>query len=396
MSDQTTSSSQNNPLKKVSQQVQKAVQTPTPNQQQKISRRQFFFLLIQTQIGVGVLSLPSDLHQVAKQDGWISLAIAGSLLPIILIVLYFIAKQFPNDDFYQINEKLFTRWGGVVFSILYIIYFCMVARLILLLFGRMISLWVLPNTPFWVLALCMVVVGLYMCNGGLLVIARFYTMVSILLIFLIVLMFLSFKEAHWMYLLPIGEVGIGKILQGSTEAFMSFLGFFLSLVVFSKVEGKPREKLKTILQAHLFTFSFYMLTLLISYSFFSTKELSLVTEPLLYMLKSFEMPFVARIDLFFISVWFVSVATSYTTYLYMASFGLQQIFRAKSIKLFTLIVSILIFSLSQFVGLDMERLEKYSTIVVYEGYALTFLMPFLLLVYVLIYKRIQQKKERST
>lgn len=43
----------------------------------KLSRRQYFFIIVQTEIGVGILSLPYDLHSKAKQDGWISLLIGG-------------------------------------------------------------------------------------------------------------------------------------------------------------------------------------------------------------------------------------------------------------------------------------------------------------------------------
>lgn len=316
--------------------------------------------------------------------------IAGITIPFILLALYMISKQFPDKTFYQINEMIFTKWGGKVFSFLFVFYYCTIAGLIILLFGRMISLWVLPNTPFWVLAACMVVVGWYLSNGGLLVLGRFYTMVSVLLVFLIGLMLLSFEEAHFMYIFPMGEAGFSAILKGSTKALLSFFGFFVALIVFPKVEGKPWDKFKTMLQSHFFVFFFYMLTVLISYTFFSTKELALVPEPLLYMLKSFELPFVARIDLFFISVWFVSVATSYTTYLYIASLGLKQIFGTKSIKPFTFLISMCVLVFSFFIGYDMRKMDVYTQYVENTGYALSYFIPFVILIVVAIYTKVQK------
>ncbi|MCA0969765.1 spore germination protein [Halobacillus litoralis] len=396
MSEQTTNSSQLGPKKQASKPVQKVTSPPTNKQERKISRRQYFFLLVQTQIGVGVLSLPSDLHQVAKQDGWISLAIAGAVLPVILFCLFLIGKQFPDSTFEQMTEKLFSKWGGRVFSFLYILYFSSVAALIILLFGRMISLWVLPNTPFWAIALCMVIVGLYLANGGLLVLARFYTMVSGLLPVLIILTLFSFQEVHLMYLMPIGESGISKIFEGASEAMLSFFGFFVSLVIFSEVEGKPRQKFIIILLAHFFTFFFYMITLLVSYTFFSTTELSLVPEPLLYMLKSFELPFVARIDLFFISVWFVSVATSYTTYLYIASLGLKQLFRTKSIKVFNLVISLFVYAFTLLIGFDVAKVDRHANVVVYGGYIFSFTIPIVMVVIILVMKPFQKRKEEAS
>ncbi|MFZ0369154.1 MAG: GerAB/ArcD/ProY family transporter, partial [Halobacillus sp.] len=67
----------------------------------KLSRRQYFFMIVQTEIGVGILSLPYDLHSAAKQDGWISLLIGGVLLQIVLLVIWLLAKRFPDKDFFQ-------------------------------------------------------------------------------------------------------------------------------------------------------------------------------------------------------------------------------------------------------------------------------------------------------
>ena len=44
---------------------------------QSITKFQLFFILIQSQIGVGLLSLPNAVQKTAKGDGWISTLLAG-------------------------------------------------------------------------------------------------------------------------------------------------------------------------------------------------------------------------------------------------------------------------------------------------------------------------------
>lgn len=149
------------------------------------------------------------------------------------------------------------------------------------------------------------------------------------------------------------------------------------------------------LQAHVFVTIFYLLTLIISYTFFSTKEISFVPEPLLYMLKSFELPFIARIDLFFISMWFVSVATSFTTYLYIAGLGLKEVFRLKNIKSVNLAISIIIFSSAWLIGYDMTKLEKFTNYVVQSGFIFTFYLPLFILVVALVRSRIQKGRDEG-
>ncbi|CCG44464.1 spore germination protein [Halobacillus halophilus DSM 2266] len=253
----------------------------------KLSRRQYFFIIVQTEIGVGILSLPYDLHSKAKQDGWISLLIGGVLLQIVLLVIWLIARRYPDKDFFQINEAVFSKWIGKGISLLYVAYFSMVAMVILLLFVRLISLWVLPQTPFWILALLMILVCLYLASGGLNTLARFYTFVSIFLFFLIGLVLYSLKDSQFLFLFPVLNSGWMPVIKGANEAVLSFFGFIISLVIYSKVEGSPAQRLRTIFYAHWFVVLFYLFTVLVSFTFFSPVEMSFIQEPLLYMLKSF-------------------------------------------------------------------------------------------------------------
>ena len=133
------SSQKNKPDESSPKQSSGLQQTEKPLQvklnETKISRRQFFFMIIQTQIGVGILSMPYDLHKVAKQDGWMSLLLGGLLLQIVLVVLWLIARSYPELNFFQIIEKAFTKWIGKFISLAFIFYFILIAVLIVLLFG---------------------------------------------------------------------------------------------------------------------------------------------------------------------------------------------------------------------------------------------------------------------
>ncbi|MFD2924457.1 GerAB/ArcD/ProY family transporter [Halobacillus naozhouensis] len=355
-----------------------------------ISRRQFFFIIVQTQIGVGILSMPHELHRIAKQDGWISLLITAFSLLIVLFFLWMLAKRHPASNFFQILERVFSKWPGKFITVAYIIYFTCVSVLILLLFGRMLSLWVLPSTPFWVLSFLMVAVCLYLTASGLKMIARLYTSLSLFLFILIVLMLFCFAELEFLYILPIAQSGWGNIIKGANEGLLSYFGFIVTLVIYTYVEGKPKDKFKTVFWAHCFVTCFYLFVVIVSYTFFSTKEIALVQEPVLYMLKSFQFPIIARIDLFFLSIWVVSVATSFGTYLFMTGVGLQSVFQKKSSVPITL-AAISIFILSLFFGFESERVDMLGNVVVILGYAFGILIP----IFTLCISALRFKAERE-
>jgi Mn2+/Fe2+ NRAMP family transporter len=61
--------------------------------------------------------------------------------------------------------------------------------------------------------------------------------------------------------------------------------------------------------------SFYLITILFSLLFFSIDELKIIPEPLVYLLKSQEVTFIERLDLFFIFIW---MSWSIITVIYLA------------------------------------------------------------------------------
>ncbi|WP_082234793.1 GerAB/ArcD/ProY family transporter [Halobacillus massiliensis] len=357
------------------------------NQNSKVSRRQFFFIIIQTQIGVGVMTMPYELHSAAKQDGWMSLLAAGIIIQILLIFFWVLAKQHAELDYFQILENVLSKWIGKFFSFFYILYFISVSVLVLILFGRMISLWVLPNTPFWVLSAMMILVSLYIACCRFIVLARIYTMFSILLVFMIVFIFYAVKEAQLIYLFPMGHAGFKTILAGVDKGMIALLGFIVSLVVYSKVEGNAKDKLKTIIYAHWTVTIFYLAVVFATFTVFGTQEIALVPEPVLYMLKAYQFPIIARVDLFFIAMWMVFVATSYTTYLYMATLGSTRLIGKNKPKLFMFSIAILSFIMSLLIGYDFTKLDKLSTYVGKGGYFFSVLFPFLILIVSLLRKK---------
>ncbi|WP_173917087.1 endospore germination permease [Halobacillus sp. Marseille-Q1614] len=361
------------------------------NQTNRISRRQFFFIIIQTQIGVGVLTMPFELHTAAKQDGWMSLLAAGIIIQIILILFWLLAKRHSELDYFQIQETVLSKWIGKFFSVFYIIYFIGVGVLILIMYGRMISLWVLPNTPFWVLSGMMVFVSLYIVCCRFIVLARVYTMFSFLLIFMIFFIFYTVKDIQYIYLFPMGQTGFKKILMGIDHGIIALLGFIVSLMIYSQVEGKAKDKLKTIIYAHWAVTLFYLAVVLVTFTVFSTAEMALVSEPVLYMLKSYQFPVLARVDLFFIALWMVFVATSYSSYLYMSTLGMRRLINKNKPKLYMFIIAILTFITSLSIGYDVTKLNVFSTYVAKSGYVFSVGLPILVLIVSLLRKK--TKKE---
>ncbi|HET7628710.1 MAG TPA: GerAB/ArcD/ProY family transporter [Bacillales bacterium] len=295
------------------------------NRPYKITRRQMFMLLIQTQIGVSVLSLPYDVFRAASRDGWISVILAGIASQLIIIILWLISKRFPNAQWYEILQKTCGKWVGRLFSAAYFLYFCILGSMVLILYGLSVNVWLMPNTPTWILLVAMALLGSYLGKENLRIYARVYTFLSVILALLLAFLIYAIKDIHPLYVLPVGSSGIGNIMLGVVKSFLSLTGFELILLIYPFVQGNAGQKLKTASLANLFVIVYYVVATLVCFMFFSPSQISVLPEPVLYMIKAFNFTVLERVDLLFVSLWTGVVLTSFTSYLFMASEGLRTL-----------------------------------------------------------------------
>ncbi|WP_347548538.1 GerAB/ArcD/ProY family transporter [Pseudalkalibacillus hwajinpoensis] len=345
----------------------------------EITQQQLFFLIIQTQIGIGVLSLAFNVFTAAKQDAWIAMLIAGLMVQFSIMIIWLLCQRFPSSMLYSMVPQISGKWIGNLLNCGYLVYFTMTAALVLTLHSQIISNWVLPETPSWIISLLMTGTGIYICMGNLKVLGRFFSFVSLFLVVLFLLMTYGLKDANFLYLLPVGEAGMVDLLKGAKEAVISQLGFEMLLVVFPFVIGKSSKTLKTASWANLVVVLFYTYTIFVTLSYFSPEELKFVPQPVIYMLKAFEFSVLSRVDLVFLSIWVVSVTTSFMIYLYMASKGIAYFFKSSSHWKYVPWIGGLAFSITLFLNGDEQLVSRFSTYVSQLGILFVLIIPILLL-----------------
>ena len=352
-----------------------------------ITKSQFIFIIIQSQIGVGLLSLPYVVHKHAKNDAWISGMIAGFGVFILLLIMWALGKRFPNDTIFDYTKKITGIYIGQFISSLYILYFAIVSIYVVTITINMLKKWILTFTPPYVLILFIVGTGVYLSRESIKVIGRFFTFVSILILFLIFLEFCSYKNVNIKSLFPIGHAGIKNILLGSHDSLMSMLGFEIILVIFPFVKANQQHVLKCATISISFVTILYTFFLFTSIVSFSPAELDIVPEPTLYLLKALSYEIIERLDLIFLSIWVVPIITSFVTYLYMTSFGLSKLLKLKNHKKVTLMIGIVIGIISNFLPQEDIFINSYGSLVSYSSYLFIAVIPLFLLIVSIIRKK---------
>lgn len=358
----------------------------------QITKFQLFFLLIQSQIGVALLSLPHAVQESAKGDGWISTLIAGLAVQVMLIVYWQLLKRFPTLMYTEITKKLVGRFLGNFLNLFIYLNFILVGGLATILFIKLINLWLLPLTPGWMISALILTACIYLAVSDLKIIARFFVLATSLILFLWFTSVLSwFTPKEFQYVLPIGSSGIKNILMGSNNSLLAMLGFEALLFFFPFIIENKKGVFKTISLANLFITLFYTYFIFITLITFSTDQLAQMREPILNLLRGISYNMIDRIDLIFLSVWMVPMATSIITYLFAASKSLNL---EKKNYPKAVVLNGGIFFLITLIPNDDAIVTLFNQYVSYLSYVVVFLIPTLLLILSFLMKK-HEKSETT-
>ncbi|SEM56541.1 GerAB/ArcD/ProY family transporter [Paenibacillus sp. OV219] len=321
-----------------------------------ITKSQLFFLIIKTQIGIGLLSLPSEIQHSAKGDSWLSVLFAGLVIQLILLIYWQLLKKFQGANLSQIIVRLLGPYLGKALNLVYYVFFVLIAAYASNLYIQLIHNWMLLLTPLWILFMLITGTSLYLAYDNLRVIARFFVFASMLFMVLILISFLTLtNELHLSYILPLGQSGISPILQGSERTFFSMLGFEVSLYFYAQVQGDRTGGLKVMTLSNLFVTIFYTYFVFICQIGLSPDALGRVNEPVLFILKGLSFQLFDRIDLIFLTIWIIPMTATIVSYLCIAgkSLTVKQPAYRKLIVFSGLTVFVCGWYLSTFENLDL-------------------------------------------
>ncbi|MED1795587.1 GerAB/ArcD/ProY family transporter [Brevibacillus nitrificans] len=310
-----------------------------------LSRAQFFFLVAQTQIGIGIIALSHDVHKYARGDAWLSVLGAGVVSQGMIFLYWLLCSKLPNQTLFQMIASMWGKIPSLIVKLYYVGYFVYVAATIVNAFAGIVTKWLLPLTPEWVIFFIALAAGMYLAIGPLVVLARLYGVAMFNLGLIVFLLLLGLDDTDIRYILPIGESGANGVIRGMYEALFSFNGYEILLFAFPYIsrEVKKKEILLTASAANALTTLVYVFVVAVCTTYFSPAEIDLIKEPVLYLLSSYSIVLMERVDLVFLAVWMVTVTTSYGTYLYLAGSGFSALFHKSdksSIPLLFLLVAI--------------------------------------------------------
>ncbi|MFC5403433.1 GerAB/ArcD/ProY family transporter [Cohnella soli] len=345
---------------------------------EKITPGQFMILVIQAQIGISVLFLPSSVETIARNDAWICVLLAGLATTVILGVMWKLASRFPAANFLEYLPLLLGKIPGKIAHLCFICMFILNSGQIMVLFADVTRDWIFSETPRWVILGLMLATAGYLARENVRTIARFCVMTFGLVFVLIFIAAYAFKNAELLYILPMARSGLPNLAHGTLKASYSLYGFELVLFCFPYVQGSRKDVLKALFSANTFSTAMYTFLVFICLVVFSPEELKIIPQPVLYMVKALSLTIIERADLYFLSFWAIIIFSTVAIYLYMSAKSVSTLFGKKGHRGTIPIVALLILVIAEFPH-NQDAINRLQNIVyVFAGVSFVFL-PLLML-----------------
>ncbi|MGV2942513.1 GerAB/ArcD/ProY family transporter [Mesobacillus sp. LC4] len=309
---------------------------------EKISLNQLICLVILTQIGVGVLSIPFDVSRNSGFDSWMSILMGGIIAQVVILIIYQLGKRYPDGPLPHNISSITGKWLGAILNFLFAAYFLESSLMVVVSYSDVLNRWVLFETPWFVLIGMSFTIAAYIASSRLRTIATITQVIMVMFMLCFIIIFISgIGKGDIRHFLPIGSHGLLPILKDTIPAFWSYAGYELLLYTFPFVQSrKKRDILMAMSIANGFTTFFYLLiTVIVTYNF-SEGVLNTISEPMVFILRKFNWPILQSVDILFMTMWLSVTTVTVYVYLFLSARYLSH-FKSKEITNHSLLVCIL-------------------------------------------------------
>ncbi|MEH7377700.1 GerAB/ArcD/ProY family transporter [Neobacillus drentensis] len=356
------------------------------NKRHQVSPYLVFFIVYNSQVGVGILGFQRTIAAKAGYDAWIGVIVAGCLVQVFIWMMYKLLEK-ANGDIVDVHSTVFGNILGGVLSFIIMIYYWLASVSVLLGFIEIIQVWMFPTLPSWII--CSLILGLvyYGVSGGFRIVVG-VSFLSFIFpqIILIVLYIFPLKEAHFTNLLPIMNHSFKDMFDALKSSMYTLAGTEALLMFYPFIRDAKSSK-KFAHLAVLFTTLLYTVSSIVSFTFYSENQLKETLWPELSLTKIIRLSFLERFEYLYISMYLIIVSALLALLLWCSTRGLKRIFKKKQ-KNFLIFLSILCVVLSQLINEQLkENIDKYVTqmnLWIFYGY-----IPILLIIFTML-KRSKQ------
>ena len=269
----------------------------------EITSKQLIFIIVGTQVATAMLSLPRVVAAEAGHHAWLAV-IVGAVFPLAAVLLIVaLLNRFRDADFANVSHQLFGKFLGTLLILVFVGYATVVQSVVIRMFTEITCVFILPRTPIWAVSLVCTLSVVYAVSKGAKVIGRLNEFLFYLLIIdLLMIIGAGITQGTYLNLLPVGEVDINGLMQGSLKIVYAYAGCEVLLVTYAMVQHRD-EILKAALIGEGITVLIYLMIVVLGLMVFGHEGLQFFTWPVVTLLKIPYSSALGRLELVFLLLW---------------------------------------------------------------------------------------------
>lgn len=289
--------------------------------EESITGRQLFTLVVMAQLGTEVLSLPHVEAEVAGHDTWIAVLLSGLLAQAGILLIWWLGSRYPDRNLYAYVSTIAGKFVGICINVAFGVYYAFSGFLLTTNYADVLKRWMFVLSPWWILLLMLLIVCGYAATStlrNLAFISQTMIIVPIIGFLLIVLSGIYGFDAK--NLLPILSGGWNPVMKGVYVAFSSYLGYDLLLYAYPYVRSQSKKKLLLSMSiANAIAIVFYVAVCLVCSTMFSLRQLTYIPEPIVFILKNYQLEIIQSLDILFLVFYACVIASTIYVYFFLSS-----------------------------------------------------------------------------
>jgi spore germination protein (amino acid permease) len=289
--------------------------------EENITGRQLISLVIMVQLGTEVLSMPHVEAGIAGRDTWLAVLLAGLAAQVGIVLLWWLGSRYPKRNFYAYIPLIVGKPIGASINLLFGCYYTFSGLLLTLMYSDILKRWLFQLTPRWILILMLLLVCGYAATSTLKQLANIsQTFMVFVYISFLLIVFSGIYGLDARNIFPVLQGGWYPIMKGVYSAFSAYVGYDLLLYAYPYVQTQSKKKLLlSMTLANASTAVFYTAVCLICSMKFSLKQLTVIPEPIIFVLKNYRLQVLQSIDILYLIFYVCIVSATIYVYFFMAA-----------------------------------------------------------------------------
>ena len=343
------------------------------------------FLVQSAMLGTGILTLPRDLSAVGYSQAFLPL-LFGVIASLTIWPMIWLNSKYPNENLFRINEILLGKTFGKIINLLIIAQITVFIAGTISNYMDLIQSTTLQEQTNTYPLIFLLLILLYIVNGGIKSIARFCILAFFLTIGVFYFTHWAFQKGEISHIFPLFNFNSSELFNAMKKGYLAIVGYELIMFYFPYIV-EQKKAFKHALIGIWLTISLCFITVFISVMYYSEWQLKHIRFSILNLFKAGELSFIERIDVFGMTLWVFLVLSTLAAYLWSAKKGIESISN-KEKKYYLYILAFFIFLIIK-LPFARDFHEKLFIVNDYLVYVLIVWPLFLSIIHLLRKKQVQ-------